>query len=186
MEPMQIALIVLAIAGIWAVVELALTLRRTRGVVDSLDTTVAQLNSTIEEARPMVAKLDGVVDELQPAMAQIEPLLKQVNIATEALSADLIEVNGVLRDVSSVSGAASSASNAVSGIADAASSKVQQLFGKTRKFEGSSAEHVLTEPTASAADEVEGEGDDAPAPEAPVAEPRQYYTYTTTQEPSDD
>ena len=32
---MQIALIVLIVAGVWAVVELALVLRRTRGTVDT-------------------------------------------------------------------------------------------------------------------------------------------------------
>lgn len=133
MDPMHIVLIALVLAGAWAVVELALTLRRARGVVDAIDKTVEQVNSTIEEARPVVAKLDGAVDELQPAMAQIEPLLKQATVAVEALSADLIEVNGVLRDVSTVSGAASSASSAVTELADAASDKVQKLFGRGHK-----------------------------------------------------
>ena len=57
MEPIQIVLVVLALVGVWAVAELALTLRRTRDVVASLDKTVEQVNSTIEEARPVVAKL---------------------------------------------------------------------------------------------------------------------------------
>ena len=62
MSPIQIALLVLAIAGVWAVIELALTLRKTRYVVDSLDKTVSDLNNTIAEAQPVVAKLDGAVD----------------------------------------------------------------------------------------------------------------------------
>ncbi|MFR3925137.1 MAG: hypothetical protein ACLTXI_07940 [Collinsella sp.] len=41
MSPIQIALLLLAVAGVWAVVELALTLRKTRTVVDSLDKTVS-------------------------------------------------------------------------------------------------------------------------------------------------
>ena len=60
MSPIQIALLVLAIAGVWAIVELALTLRKTRNVVDSLDKTVNDLNNTIAEAQPVVAKLDGL------------------------------------------------------------------------------------------------------------------------------
>ena len=47
MSPIQIALLLLAVAGVWAVVELALTLRKTRNVVDSLDKTVSDLNNTI-------------------------------------------------------------------------------------------------------------------------------------------
>ena len=46
MSPIQIALLLLAVAGVWAVVELALTLRKTRTVVDSLDKTVSDLNNT--------------------------------------------------------------------------------------------------------------------------------------------
>ena len=181
MDPMQIVLVILALAGVWAVVELALVLRRTRGVIASLDKTVEQVASTIEEARPVVAKLDGVVDELQPAVAQIEPLLKQATIAVEALSADLVEVNGVLRDVSAVSGAASSASNAVTGIVDGATEKVHKLFAKPRKAEPAPASPVLTDaskPVAEASDNAQ-----APlAEEEAEAAPRQYFTYAPAEE----
>ena len=61
MSPIQIALLLLAVAGVWAVIELALTLRKTRTVVDSLDKTVGDLNNTLAEAQPVVAKLDGAV-----------------------------------------------------------------------------------------------------------------------------
>lgn len=50
MSPIQIALLLLAVAGVWAIAELALTLRKTRNVVDSLDKTVNDLNNTIAEA----------------------------------------------------------------------------------------------------------------------------------------
>ena len=176
MDLMQIALIILIVAGVWALVELALVLRRTRGVVGSVDQTVRELNNTIEEARPVVAKLDGVVDELQPAAAQVEPLLKQTTVAVEALSADLVEVNGVLRDVAAVSGTASAASNAVSGIADAASEKVHKLFGLGRHAQQSdrvleSREEQPVEQTAPSDDPLEEEAD-----------ANQYYTYDGAEE----
>ncbi len=177
MGPMQIVLVVLALVGVWAVAELALTLHRARDVVSSLDKTVERVNSTIEEARPVVAKLDGVVDELQPAVAQVEPLLKQATVAVEALSADLIEVNGVLRDVSTVSGAASSASNAVTEFADAASGKVQRLLNRGHKA-------VAPKAVESAARDAELDSEsgmgcaEAPAPDLePQDEPRTYFTY---------
>lgn len=182
MEPMQIVLVVLALVGVWAVAELALTLRRTRDVVASLDKTVEQVNSTIEEARPVVAKLDGVVDELQPAVAQVEPLLKQATVAVEALSADLIEVNGVLRDVSAVSGAASSASNAVTELADAASGKVQRLLNRGHKAVKPAPVHD-DEPVAQSAAQPAA----TPAPEAELqAEPRTYFTYNPGEETIDE
>ena len=91
MSPIQIALLLLAVAGVWAIVELALTLRKTRTVVDSLDKTVNDLNNTIAEAQPVVAKLDGAVDELTPALAQMEPLLKSSKTAVDALTSNLVE-----------------------------------------------------------------------------------------------
>ena len=75
MSPIQIVLLVLAVAGVWVVIELALTLRKTRSVVDSLDKTVSDLNNTLAEAQPVVAKLDGAVDELTPALALVKQLL---------------------------------------------------------------------------------------------------------------
>lgn len=192
MDFIQIVLVVLAVAGIWAVIELALVLRRTRGVVDTLDKTVAEVADTIEEARPVVAKLDGIVDELQPAAAQLEPLLKQTTVAVEALSADLVEVNGVLRDVSTVSGTASAASNAVSGLADAASEKVQRLFGRARKA-GESAACALNRSSdadasadpAALSPAAELDVDAAACDEQPVAT-EQYFTYGDAEETDHD
>ena len=132
MSPIQIALLVLAIAGVWAIAELALTLRKTRTVVDSLDKTVTDLNNTIAEAQPVVAKLDGAVDELTPALAQIEPLLKSSKTAVDALTSNLVEVEAVVRDISEVTGSMAEASNAVSSVTDSAAGAVQKLFNKVK------------------------------------------------------
>ena len=180
MDPLQIVLIVLVIAGIWAVVELALVLRRTRSTVDSLDTTLEGLNETLADTKPVIEKLDTVLDDIQPALGQVEPLLKQGSIAIEALSADLIEVNGVLRDVSEVTGSMSSASDAVSGIATAATEKVQKLFGKHRAA-ASEPDHTLSEGEGEPAQEPES-APEQPEPEAETPHVQQYYTYS---EPSD-
>ena len=84
-------------------------------------------------------------ENLQPAIQQIEPLLQRSTIAVEALSADLIEVNGVLRDVSQITGGVSTASGAMSNIAGAASEKVQKLFNKKHRGEAVSHDRTLTE-----------------------------------------
>lgn len=181
MEPFEIVLIVLVIAAIWAVAELALTLRRTRGVANSLDETVSKLNNTIAEAQPIVAKLDGAVDELQPALAQVEPLLKSTNTAVDALTANLVEVESVVRDVSSVTGAAANAGSAVSGITDTATEAVQRFLGK-KKAETPAADRVLTGTTD--ADESMNEGAvSADTSEEPsvTTEKKAYYTYASAE-----
>lgn len=178
MDPLHILLVLLVIAGIWAVIELALTIRRARTTVDSLDKTMGEVNDMLAETRPVVAKLDGAIDELQPALTQVEPLLKSANVAVDALTSNLIEVEAVVRDVSTVTGAAANAGNAVSGVADSASEAVQKLLGKFKP--GSpDPERALNEGSDSSREAVSTSApEDAPA-EAPA--PR-YYTYDS--EPS--
>ena len=188
MDFMQVVLIVLVLVGIWAVAEIAMTVRRARQSVDTLDKTVGEVNDAIAEARPVISKLDGVLDDLGPALSQVEPLLKQATVAVEALSADLVEVNGVLRDVSAVSGAASSASNAVTGLADAASEKVHKLFAKPRKPEHTPAAPAFADAPSEpldrsfdlepAAPEAVRDDVDHGAADAD----RQYFTYATSEE----
>ena len=184
MSPIQIALLVLAIAGVWAIVELALTLRKTRNVVDSLDKTVNDLNNTIAEAQPVVAKLDGAVDELTPALAQMEPLLKSSKTAVDALTSNLVEVEAVVRDISEVTGSMAEASNAVSSVTDSAAGAVQKLFNKV-KTPAADAERKLS--AAAEADQptervLIGDANDAATgddiAQKPAAKAAQYYTYT--------
>ncbi|MDB1876132.1 hypothetical protein PMX66_08020 [Collinsella aerofaciens] len=188
MSPIQIALLVLAIAGVWAIVELALTLRKTRNVVDSLDKTVNDLNNTIAEAQPVVAKLDGAVDELTPALARMEPLLKSSKTAVDALTSNLVEVEAVVRDISEVTGSMAEASNAVSSVTDSAAGAVQKLFNKVkapaadaeRKLSAAAEAEQSTERVliGEAGDEAAADDDDG---QKPVGKPTQYYTYTPAQ-----
>lgn len=188
MSPIQIALLVLAIAGVWAIVELALTLRKTRNVVDSLDKTVNDLNNTIAEAQPVVAKLDGAVDELTPALAQMEPLLKSSKTAVDALTSNLVEVEAVVRDISDVTGSMAEASNAVSSVTDSAAGAVQKLFNKVKAPAADAERKLSTSAEAEQATErvliveagdVAAEGDDDG--HKPAGKPTQYYTYTPAQ-----
>lgn len=175
MDPMQIALIVLVVAGVWAVVEVALILRRTRETIASLDKTVEGINATIEDVRPVITRLDETIDSLQPALDQLEPLLHNSSIAVEALSADLLEVNAVLRDVSQISDNVSNASGAVSNIAGAATDKVSKLFNRKGGDTSDAASRVLTE--AAGEDIWNCSGQDAPAESSDA---NSYYTYDPT------
>ena len=184
MGPIQIVLLLLAIAGVWAVIELALTLRKTRTVVDSLDKTVSDLNNTLAEAQPVVAKLDGAVDELTPALAQVEPLLKSSKTAVDALTSNLVEVEAVVRDISEVTGSVAEASNAVSSVTDSAAGAVQKLFNKVKAPAGDADRKLAAaeaeQPTERVLiGETEDEAaDGADAAQKAAAKPAQYYTYT--------
>ena len=211
MDPLQIALIVLALVAIWAVIEVALTVRRSRGTLDEVDRAVGRMDKTMDgvddvvvelkqvaadaqpvlrhldeaivEARPVIAHLDDAAGELQPVAAQLEPLLKSATVAVDALSANLVEVEGVVRDVSAVTGAAASAGNAVSGITDSATGVVNRIIGKFKPRDEETPaleEPINPAPAASHAPagprEVSVEPSETPKP----SQPDRYFTYAAT------
>lgn len=127
LDPLTIALVILVVAAAWAVVELALTLRRTRAAVSDLSDAVSE---TLAEARPVIAKLDGAADELVPATKRIEPILEKASTSVDLLNVDLVRVESILSDVGSVTGTGARVSDAVSGAADAVASGVAGAVGK--------------------------------------------------------
>lgn len=120
MDYLHIALIALAVAGVWAVAELALTIRSARRQIGDV---VQNANETIEQVQPIVDKLDGIVDELDPTIKQVPDLLEKVGTTVES-------VNGILGDVSTVSGTASGVTASVSKAANNAATGVSNVFHK--------------------------------------------------------
>ena len=175
MEPISIVLLLLAAAGVWAVVELALMFRKLRGTIAGLDKTVEEVNRVIEDCQPIVQKLDATVDELQPIVADLDPVVVKAGELVDAATADLLEVNVMLRDVSNVTGSVSSASSAVSSVADAATDKVQKIFGLGRT-EPAAPERTLETPSEDGPAAAGGPASEADAAQEPPANPG-YYTY---------
>lgn len=173
MDPLQIVLIVVAIAAVWLLVELALLARRGRETVQNLDSTVGEINETLAEAKPVIAKLDDALEELQPAVQRVEPLLVSANVAVDALSANLVEVEAVVRDVASFTDTAVSAKNAARDMADSASGAVQRLFGKKKHPAETDTDRALAETSAAGEAPAPAEGAD----EAHEPIEHRYYTY---------
>ena len=140
MDAMTIALIVLVAAAVWAVVELALTLRRTRRSVADLTDSVT---GVVDEMRPVITKLDGAADELVPASKRIEPILEKAATSVDLLNVDLVRVEGILSDVNTVTGTGARVSDAVSGAADAVATGVGRAAAKVAgKVQGRAAAKI--------------------------------------------
>ncbi len=135
MNVLDIALNLLALAGIWAVVELALTIRKTRSTVDTITKEVTDItknaNAALDQVQPIIQKVDGMVTDLEPAVEQIEPLLEKASTAVDVVTVDLSSVNDILVDVSSVT---DTASNVTSTFSKAANSAVSGVAGVVGKF----------------------------------------------------
>jgi len=139
----KIALIVLVIAGVWLVVELALTIKRARGVVDTLDTTVADLNTsvndTISNIQPVIKRLDTTVDNLQPTIQEVQPLLNKAGGTIDALSQNLLRLEEIVSDVSSVTSTAANATVATNDLASNATNVANSVLTRIKSKFGASA-----------------------------------------------
>lgn len=170
----DVLLAVLVAAGIWAVAELAITIRKAR---KSIDEVTASANHAIDEIEPIIAKADGMVDDLQPSAKQVEPILESARDAVDSANESLAKINGILDDVSEVSGTAADATNVVSagvarvaaGAATAGARIASALGAKPR------GEHALEEgaPAAEPEDAKEASSD------------KGYVTYPSVQESQD-
>ena len=127
MNYLDIALVVLALVGIWAVIEVALTVRGARKSIDKVTSTA---NEVIAQTQPIVAKLDGMVDELQPAAKDVPALMEKANTALDSANESLTSVNAILDDVASVSGTAAGVTEVVNGAVSGAASAVAGVVGK--------------------------------------------------------
>lgn len=119
--PLNIFLLVLVAVAVWAIVELALTIRKARTVVDEL---AQNVNETIDQCQPIIAKADGLMDDIQPSVKELEPILKKTGVALEEVSGSLGSVNHILGDVSSVSDTASAVTDSVKNVATTAANSV--------------------------------------------------------------
>ncbi len=185
---LHIALVVLAVAGIWAIVELALMIRKARSTVDNLGKEVGQIttnaNATLEQVQPMMDKVDGMLTDLEPAIEQVQPLMEKANTAIDVVTVDLASVNDILVDVSSVT---DTASNVTSTVSKAANSAVSGVAGVVGKFTGGSKKkgNRLAARTSARAERNEGEVAEEfePTPdfevevEAKGEESKTYFTY---------
>lgn len=177
MDVLHVVLVVLVAVAIWAVVELALTIRRARSSVEEV---TRSANEAIAQVQPIISKADGMVDDLQPAVKQVQPLIEKANTAVDVATVDLASLNDILQDVSEVSGTASNVTATVNRVADSAATGVANVVGKitgkpqrrgARLAEGASAEPG--EASRAAAPEA-GAGEPTAAPEASE---RAYVTY---------
>ncbi len=177
MDPLKVLLLVLVAAGVWAVVELALTIRKARSSVEEI---TRSANETIEQVQPIIAKADGVMDEIQPAIKRVDPLVERAGVVVDEATISLDKVNGILTDVSSVSGTAANVSGVVDQVANNAASGVNDVINRLRG-------KAAPEPARIAEGEEAGSDESAPKRATPAAgKDRAYITYDSADEGAED
>lgn len=114
--------IIVGAALVWFVVELAITLRKVRSTVVDMK---SQLDPTLENVDKMVA-------ELKPSIGKVDPLMDRVTLTVDSVNLELMRVDGILEDVSKISGSVSKTVDAVDTVTSAPLDIVTNVTKKVR------------------------------------------------------
>ena len=105
-----IVYIVVGVALVWFVVELALTIRKARGTVDE-----------------MQAQLEPTLSNVQQLTEEAKPLMERVSLTVDAVNLEMLRVDDILQDVGSITDTASKTVNAVDNVTSAPLDLVNSL-----------------------------------------------------------
>lgn len=129
-----IVYILVGCALVWFVVELAITLRKTRKTVDEVK---AELDPTLKN----VAEL---TEQVKPVVAKVDPLVERVSLTVDAANLELMRVDQILEDVTGITDSVSSTLETVDTVTNApmelvknVSNRVSSAF-KSRKASATS------------------------------------------------
>ena len=107
----------------WFVIELVMTVRKTRETVTSVQ---KQLEPTLEHVEKITASLEPVCDK-------IDPLVDRVSLTVDAANLEVMRLDQILEDVGEITSSASSAVNAVDTVANAPLELVNSVTKKVRR-----------------------------------------------------
>ena len=118
---------VLAIVVIWFVVELIITIRRSRVVIDDLQKSVESAATTI----------NTISAELEPAIKKADPLMDRLSLSVDAVNLELLRLDEVMDDVKTMTSSAASATKSINSVASAPADLVNSVANKVRHRFGS-------------------------------------------------
>lgn len=110
--------IVVGLALIWFVVELALTMRKVRG--------------TVTELEPTLDNVEKMVTDLQPTIQKVDPLMDRVTLTVDSVNLELMRVDGILENISNITGGVSKTVDAVDSVTSAPIDIVTNMTKKVR------------------------------------------------------
>lgn len=110
--------IVVGLALIWFVVELALTMRKVRG--------------TVQDLEPTLDNVEKMVTDLQPTITKVDPLMDRVTLTVDSVNLELMRVDGILENITNITGGVSKTVDAVDSVTSAPLDIVTNMTKKVR------------------------------------------------------
>lgn len=114
--------ILVGAALIWFIVELIVTVRRTRKTVDDLQ----------KQLEPTLASVERISASLEPVASKVDPLVERVSLTVDAANLEIMRVDQILEDVGEVTDSVSSAVDAVDTVANAPVELVNTVANRVR------------------------------------------------------
>lgn len=126
---LPIVYIVVGAALVWFIVELVLTIRRTRSMVDDVQ-----------------KQIEPTLDNVQQLTEDAKPLVERVSLTVDAANLEIMRVDEILQDVNQITGTVTRAVDTVDNVANAPMDLVNSLTRKVRnKLGGKQASDVSKE-----------------------------------------
>lgn len=118
-----VVLVVVGAAIVWLVVELALTVRRTRSSVTKV----------VTQIEPTIANVEKISNDIQPIIQKVDPLMERVSLTVDAANLEMMRVDEILEDVVNITGSVSKTVGAVDTVTSAPLDFVTSATKKIKK-----------------------------------------------------
>jgi ABC-type transporter Mla subunit MlaD len=130
---LPIVYIVVGCALVWFLIELVITVRKTRKTVDDMQ---KQLTPAIESVQEISAevekKLPPILDNVNKISAGVDPLIDRVSLTVDAANLEIMRLDQILEDVSEITDTASKAVDTVDNVTSMPMDVVNNLASKVR------------------------------------------------------
>lgn len=118
--PLLYALVFVAL--IWFIVELVVTIRRTRRAVDEVQ----------KKIEPTLEHVEEITAQLKPVVSKADPLVERISLTVDAANLELMRLDQILEDVNEITDTVSSAASAVDAAASAPMELVSNVTSRVR------------------------------------------------------
>lgn len=119
-----VVLVVLGVAAIWLVVEIALMVRKSRKTVEELK----------QQLEPSIASVNAMADSLEPAVAKIDPLMDRVTLTMDAANLEIMRIDTILEDVGEMTGTLTGTVETIDELAAAPANLVENVSTKVSRL----------------------------------------------------
>lgn len=110
----------------WFLIELVITLRKTRKKIDEVH----------KQVTPTIENIEAITTKIQPAIEKVDPLIERVSLTIDAANLELMRADQIMENINVVAEGAANTTTAIGNIASApaellnkAGQKIAGLFG---------------------------------------------------------